>query len=270
MTVWFVTGGLGSGKGLAAIGKIREYAYNGNRIAGNLDVFLDKLCKNVNSKVTYVRVPDRPTAFDLMSLGNGNPTYDEENNGLLVLDELVTWFNSRTWNQKSRAELIDWFVHARKHGWDILFMQQSIEAVDKQLVDNLMGNHVPMSDLSQINVPFLGRAWKHYSPRNKPLKLPKIHIGTVMYLNKVKADRWTFRAKDLYGAYDTKQVFTEFNDFGPHSQLSRWHLEGRYTVAKKKAGVSLVFKYGFYHLVSLAFKITATKPKKPLLQLLSA
>lgn len=271
MTVWFVTGGLGSGKGLAAIGKIREYALNGNRIAGNLDVYLEHLCSNVNSKVSYTRVPDRPTAFDLDALGPGKPEedYNEENNGLLVLDELVTWFNSRTWNDKRRGELIDWFVHARKKGWDIMFIQQSIEAVDKQLIDTLMGNHVPMSDLSQINVPILGRAWKHYSPKNKPLKLPKIHIGTVWYLNKVKADRWTFRAKDLYKAYDTKQIFTETNEFTTHSQLSRWHLEGRYTTAKKKALLSLLLKWAFYQTVVFAYKITRSELTVPVYKVLT-
>ncbi|GBG15202.1 flagellar P-ring protein [Novimethylophilus kurashikiensis] len=230
MAVYFVTGKLGAGKSLAAIQRIRDYAANGNKIAGNLDVYLDKLCTNPRSKVSYIRIPDRPTAADLYALGEGKPSddYDEEHNGLLVLDELVTWLNSRSWNDKGRKDLIDWFVHARKFGWDIIFLVQSIEAVDKQLIDTLMEYHVPVINLSKINIPVIGRLYKHFNTKGKPLRLPKVHIAHVMYLDKISADRWTFRAMDLYAAYDTKQVISENYPHGPHSQLSRWHLEGRY------------------------------------------
>jgi len=230
MSVYFITGSLGSGKGLAAIGKIRDYAANGVKIAGNIDVFLEHLCTDINSKITYIRVPDRPTKLDLESLGSGNITYDPFQNSLLVLDELATWFNARTWNDKGRAALIDWLVHSRKHGWDVLLLVQSIEAVDKQLLDLLMEYHVPMSDISKINVPIVGRIWRQFSLKNRPLTLPKIHVGKVLYKNKLAADTWVFRARELYKAYDTKQIFTEDYPHGAHTQLSRWHLEGRYHV----------------------------------------
>ncbi len=232
MSVYFITGGLGSGKGLAAIGKIREYAQNGCKIAGNLDVYLEHLCKDINSKITYTRVPDRPTAHDLNALGSGNEGYDPFQNSLLVLDELATWFNSRTWNEKGRAEILDWLVHSRKHGWDVILIVQSIETVDKQLTELLMEYHVPMSDLSKINIPIIGRLGRILKKNNRPITFPKIHIGTVWYKNKVKADKWIFRARDLYNAYDTKQIFTEHNEFGVHTQLSRWHLEGRFSQQK--------------------------------------
>jgi len=227
--VYFVTGGLGSGKGLAAVGKIREYARNGYPIAGNIDLYLDKLCNDINSKTTYTRIPDRPTVLDLMSLGYANTGYDPYENGLLVLDELATWFNARSWQEKGRKELIDWFVHARKYGWDIIFMVQDIDVLDKQLLGSLMDYHVPMTDLSKINIPVIGGLWRNYNKKGRPLTFPKIHRGVVMYKNLVKADAWTFRARDLYNAYDTKQIFIENYPHGAHCQLSRWHLEGRYT-----------------------------------------
>ena len=228
MAVYFVTGGLGSGKSLSAVMRLREYAFNGCPIAGNLNIYLDHLCTDVRSRVTYTRLPDRPTAADFEALGYGNTTYDEENNGLIVLDELATWLNSHTWNQKGRAELRDWFVHSRKYGWDIIFLVQSIEAVDSQLLELLMEYHCPVSNLAKINVPIVGRLWRQFHPRNKPLRLPKIHTVPVLYKNKVNADRWTFRARDLYKAYDTKQVISDNWPHGTHTQLSRWHLEGRY------------------------------------------
>lgn len=245
MAVYFVTGKLGAGKSLAAVGRLRDYALNKNRIAGNLDLYLEHFADSPRSKVTYTRLPDRPAADDLYALGSGNDTYDEENNGLLVLDEISTWLNSRAWNEKGRAALIDWFVHARKYGWDIIFLVQSIKAVDSQLIDLLMEYHVPVSNLSKINVPFLGRLWRNFSPSGKPLRLPKVHIANVMYLDKINADRWTFMSKRLYKAYDTKQVISDTYPHGAHCQLSRWHLEGRY--------MSPAVGWGF--LISMAWRL---------------
>jgi hypothetical protein len=254
MTVYFVTGGLGSGKGLAGIGMIHQYAANGRKIAGNLDVFLEHLSSNINSKTTYTRIPDRPTQHDLTMLGSGNEGYDPFENSLLVLDELMTWMNSRTWNDKGRAGVLDWLVHSRKHGWDVLIMVQSIETVDKQLVESLMDYHVPMSDLSKINIPIIGRLGKSFRPSGRSITFPKIHVGTLLYKNKVKADKWYFRNKHLYKAYDTKQIFTENYPHATHTQLSRWHLEGRYINQHKNT--NLAAKIAFYYLVKLAFLIT--------------
>jgi len=228
MAVYFVTGGLGAGKSLAAVGRIRDYALRGNKIAGNLDIYLGKLCSDPRSKLCYIRVPDRPTAADLMALGCGNESYDEANNGLLVLDELATWLNSQSWNEKGRKELRDWFVHARKYGWDIIFLVQSIVAVDSQLLALLMEYHVPVSRMDRIAIPFVGQLSKHFTPSGKPLTFPKVHKATVMYLDKVKADTWWYKGRELYAAYDTKQVISDSYEQGAYSQLSRWHLEGRY------------------------------------------
>jgi len=252
--VYFVTGALGSGKGLAGISQIRDYIINGSRIAGNIDINLDKLCSKVNSKVTYTRIPDKPTLFDLQCLGSGNDTYDPYQNGLLVLDELATWFNARNWQQKGRKELIDWFVHARKLGWDIIFMVQSITVLDNQLLDSLMDYHVEMMDLSKINIPFIGRWWRNISPSNRPLTFPKIHRGIVKYKNLVVADKWTFRARDLYDAYNTKQVFDDNYPHGAHSLLSRWHLEGRYLETKQKKSIK-VFKTLYQFTVFSAYTL---------------
>jgi len=231
MAVYFVSGGLGSGKTLASVGQLRQYAINRCKIAGNLDIFLEHFADSPNSKTSYIRIPDRPTADDLYALGTANDTYDEENNGLLVLDEMATWLNSQTWNEKGRKELRDWFVHARKYGWDIIFLCQSIEAMDSQLVKLLMEYHVPMSNLAKINVPVIGSWGRTFKKNGKPFRLPKVHTGKVLYKNLIKADRWTFRARDLYAAYNTKQVIADDYPHGPHCQLSRWHLEGRYMPA---------------------------------------
>jgi Zonular occludens toxin (Zot) len=259
MSVYFVTGSLGAGKGLAAINQIKNYASNGLKIAGNIDVYLDKLATHPNSKLTYIRIPDKPVFADFLALGSGNDTYDSENNSLLVLDETVTWLNARTWNDKERAPIIDWLIHSRKHGWDVLILAQSFETLDKQIVSTVMEYHVSMNNLEKINVPFVGSLLKNFTKRNRPVKLPKYHIGKVMYKNLVWADTWKFFGKDLYTFYDTKQVFTENYPHGPHSQLSRWHLEGRYLLSPVKKSIIL---YLFRLTVYISHLITFTKPLK--------
>ena len=255
MSVYFVTGSLGSGKGLAALFQLKNYALNGSKIAGNLDIHLDKLIPNENSKISYIRVPDRPTQFDLLALGSGNAGYDPDENSLLVLDECATWLNARNWNDKGRAGLIDWLIHSRKLGWDVLLLVQSFETLDKQIIDTLMEYHVSMNNLAKFNVPIVGKLFKSWTKKNRPIKLPTYHFGRVLYKNLVKADSWTFKGKEFYSSYDTKQIFTETNDFSSHSLLTNWHLTGRYLPKKIKFSV---VRFIFINVLKFAFAISNT------------
>lgn len=270
MPVYIVYGSLGAGKTLAAVGRLRDYAANGCKIAGNIDLRLAHFGVTSNSKTTYTRIPDRPTADDLYALGIAKPEddYDEEHNGLLVLDEIATWLNSRTWNEKGRAALMDWFVHARKYGWDIIFLVQYMEMMDTQIREALAEFHVEVSRLDRINIPVIGRLSKNFTKSGRPLKLPKIHIATVMYKGKIKADRWVYRAKDLYNAYDTKQVISDDYPHGAHCQLSRWHLEGRYlpklpTIWQKLVMAALLPSALLVYMVCRAFGYPLPLKVKP-------
>ena len=259
MPVYIVYGNLGSGKTLAAVGRLRDYASRGNRIAGNIDLYLEHFALTPFSKTSYTRLPDRPTAEDLHALGRGKPKgdYDEDNNGLLVLDEIATWLNSRTWNERGRAALMDWFVHARKYGWDVIFLVQYIDMMDSQIKEALAEFHVEVSRFDRINIPVVGKLGKHLRPSGKPFTFPKIHSALVMYKGKIKADRWVYRAKDLYAAYDTEQVISDTYPHGPHTQLSRWHLQGRYMTPPmtwKQIALALCLlpaRYFLYHTVRI-------------------
>jgi hypothetical protein len=230
MANWFVTGKLGGGKTLASVGKIRDYLRQGRIVATNLDLKLEHLLPSMwdQSKLEVYRVPDKPTAADLERLPSGNTSYDESKNGLLVLDECGTWFNSRTWNDKSRQEVIDWFLHARKKGWDCMFIVQDVSLVDKQAREALCEMTAFCRRLDRIRVPYVG-AWVQALTGIR-LTLPKVHTARVHYgYNELalKIDRWTYQGKDLYPAYDTKQVFVDRGD-GVACLLSPWHLKGRY------------------------------------------
>lgn len=230
--IYVVTGKLGSGKSLVAVGKIRDYLNQGRMVATNLDLYLEYLINPFSKNARVYRVPDKPTADDLHAL----PTpyegeYDENKTGLLVLDELGTWFNSRAWNDKSRAPVIDWFLHARKLGWDIIFIVQNVNMMDSQAREGLAEMVVHCVRLDRFVFPFLGTLFKLAGIELKP---PKIHLGNVKYgasPTSPHIERWTYTGTDLYDAYDTKQVFRADNN-GLAQYLPPNHFYGRYTDAR--------------------------------------
>ena len=210
MAVYFVTGKLGSGKTLAAVGRMRDYLIKGSRIAGNLDLDLTKLCNNPKSRKLYTRIPDKPRLSDLQALGLGSESPLEETYGALVLDECGTWFNSRNWNDKGRKPIIDWFLHARKLGWDVFFVVQDICQIDSQARAALCEHLVVCKRLDRLPVPGLRLLGQLFGFR---LTLPKVHVANVYYgdnaQSALKVDRWVYQGHELYEAYDTRQVFTD-------------------------------------------------------------
>lgn len=233
MAVYIITGKLGAGKTLVAVGKIRDKIVAGCKVATNLDLRLHKLAGiNINATSPRVmRIPDKPCIEDLEIIGRGNLSYDENKNGLLVFDECGTWFNTRSWADKERQKIIDWFLHARKYGWDIIFLVQDISIMDKQARVALAEHVVYCRRLDRLTVPFIGFIFKVFFRSRLPL--PKVHIGVVKYgdsINALVVDRWMYTGKDLYPAYDTKQVFSDNYDNGVYSYLTPYLSHGRYAV----------------------------------------
>ena len=228
MAVYFVTGKLGSGKSLACVDKIRDYLSAGRKVATNLDLYLDGMFTYHDKSAT--RLPDKPRASDMEALGYGYDHEDDRHNdesqyGLIVLDECGTWLNSREWNDKDRRKLIDWFLHARKNRWDVMFLIQSIDACDTQLVSSLCEHLVVCRRMDKFKVA--------------RIPLPRFHIANVYYgrTTEVRVDRWTYRGTDLFDAYDTRQKFRDdvlYTEGGPvdmrapYTMLSAHHLKGRY------------------------------------------
>lgn len=236
MAVYFFTGKLGSGKTLCAVGRIRDYLREGRKVATNLDLDLSALArKRRDYRWNVTRLPDKPRITDLQALGRGCEEEDEKRYGLIVLDELGTWFNARKWQDKDRLPLIDWFLHARKHHWDVIFIVQDIDAVDAQLRGALCEHLVIARRLDRLAVPILGALLKLFEI---PAKLPKVHVATVRYGDSVAAPvvhRWVYTGKDLYPAYDTAQVFRDGSEVmagelvdmrAMYSLLSPYHLHG--------------------------------------------
>lgn len=278
MAVYVVTGKLGSGKTLVAVGKIQEKIVSGCKVATNLDLRLHKMPRvGIFAKSpNVVRIPDKPALSDLEAIGLGNLSYDESKNGLLVLDECGTWFNSRSWADRERQSVINWFLHARKLGWDIIFLIQDLSIMDKQARVALAEHVVYCRRLDRVTIPIIGAFYSLITGSKLPL--PRVHVGIVKYGDSPQAivvERWTYTGRDLYSSYDTKQAFSDSYEHASFSYLTPYLSHGRYAAKRdsrfymtltkiyfKKYSKILCFVFGA--LVSFAYMTfntpTATVP----------
>lgn len=229
MSDYLVHGKKGNGKSLVVVGRIKDALLAGKKVATNLNLNLEFLLPLGQRNVQCYRLPDRPSYDDMKALGCGSEQINEDTYGLIVLDEMATWMNARSWADKERQKLLDWFVHSRKLGWDTYFICQNPAQIDKQVRESLVELSVSCKRLDKIRVPFLGSITKNLF--GIELRPPKIHVATVRYGLAHDApvnDRWTYRGHDLYKGYDTRQVFREDYPEGLFSYLSPWHIKGRY------------------------------------------
>lgn len=191
--VYFVTGALGAGKTLCSVDMIRRYLDQGRRIATNVNLNLEFLCGSDNKHSRVTRIPDAPVIGDLRAIGLGSESADDKTHGLLVLDELGTWFNTRDFATKGRLAVIKWMIHMRKRRWDVVFIVQDFGMVDKQARGNIAQHLVTCSSSKDY--------WL--------FKLfPKFHTAIVRHTSsRMVVERWYYRARDVIDAYDTEQLF---------------------------------------------------------------
>ncbi len=236
MTDYALTGKKGTGKSKHAILLIRyRYLKNKRAVSTNLDIELVELMGPM-SKAHYVRIPDKPTAFDLEAAGHGNPdSYNEDENGGMFLDELGTWLNTRTFADKERAAVLDYFAHGRKHGWDTWYIMQNVAQVDKQLRESFIEQTVRHTRFDKVRIPFFGSALSLLFGEKAGF-FPRFHTAVFrigVNPQDMICNRAMFTGKDVEKAYDTRQVFRQDYPHGTHSVLSPWHVTGRYLVPEK-------------------------------------
>jgi hypothetical protein len=224
-----LSGKRGEGKSISAVRMMSDYIRRGCCVATNMDIFLEHLDKPYSELVCY-RLPDHPTlrAFEALPLGNPNPV-DEKRNGLLVLDEVATFLNSRDWQAKERAAVISWLLHSRKFGWDLLLIAQHPRLVDAQIRDALCELSATARRADKFVVPVVGGLFKLAT--GKPLKLPRAHIVTFRYgfaPNAPRVDLWWFSGAAYQKGYDSLQKISMAGQEGVSCYLPAWHLKGRY------------------------------------------
>lgn len=251
MADYIIHGKKGNGKSLVCVGRIRDALEKGLPVATNLDLKLDEMLSHRLKTVRCYRLPDRPTVEDLDAIGLGSENVDESTYGVIVLDEMATWMNARTFADKGRQSLLDWFTHSRKRGWDTYFICQNPTQIDKQVRESLVELSVSCKRADRMRIPFIGSLTKMLTGHE--LRMPKIHVATVRYglaNDALINDRWTYRGTDLYKAYDTRQIFKADYSNGLYSYLPPWTTKGRYMPPTR------------YDLFKAWLK--GQKPKKPL------
>lgn len=217
MAVYFVTGKLGAGKTIYCVKKMREYAARGSRVATNFDIFTDKLTPR--SEIPFLRIPDHPRPEDLKNMGRGCPEEEKRQLGALFLDEMATWMNSRQWNDKNRPALLDWFIHARKLGWDVYFMVQDADSVDKQLLSALGEHFIECSRLDRFRVPIFSDLYDFYRLLKTKGReqtgnsiIPHVNKALTYYgkskLSRQKVNAEFYKPHEYFGTYDTNQIFS--------------------------------------------------------------
>lgn len=237
MADYALTGKKGTGKSKNAVRLIRDrYLRQGRSVATNLDLNLSAMFGPYSRK-TYIRVPDKPSAEDLLAAGHGNPdSYDEDRNGGLFLDELGTWLNTRTFGDKGRAATLDFLAHARKLGWDCFYLMQNIVQVDKQLREAFIEFTVRHTRFDKVKWPFFGGLLGLLFGE-KAAYMPRFHTAVARLgcnPQDMVTDRSMFRCDELNACYDTRQVFDAAYPHGTHSVLSPWHVQGRYMASERR------------------------------------
>lgn len=157
MAVYIVTGKLGAGKTLLLIIRILAYLKARRRVAVNVDVKMEKLCKPGNKYSRLVRLPDLPSAEDLIGLGVGCDVYDEEKFGGIFLDEAGVWLNSRDWNSGGRTDLLKFFLFLRKRRWDLWLCVQHVNVIDKQVRESIAEHVVYINRWDKLKIPLIFR-----------------------------------------------------------------------------------------------------------------
>lgn len=214
MSVYIVTGNFGSGKTLVSVSRMVDTLKAGRRVATNIDLDLSACLGVKQDTKLLTRLPDKPSADDMQALGEGQSgDYDESKFGLIVLDELGAWLNSRTWSDKTRMAFINWCIHARHLRWAIIFIVQDAKMIDAQVRDALGEHLVVCKRTDRIPLPLVGKV------------TPKVHVGSVYYgmteSKDKRIERWYYRGKHLYAAYKTDQIFSEFTSDGLHCVISK-------------------------------------------------
>lgn len=214
----------GTGKSTLATGIALDYMREGRRVVANYPI--DPAPASTQPKGSLAHaccevIPSRP-AYDIIeSLGIGwrdpNNVGREDLCGLLVIDESGPWLDSRKWNDKDRAKIIDWLLQSRKRGWDVLLIAQAPALVDKQVREAVVEAYARCRRTDRMKVPVLG------------VSLPRMHVAVSRYgldQNAPVLQRWWYRGAVEHRCYQSYAVFDAENDCDhwvvPPPILTKW------------------------------------------------
>ncbi len=226
MATTILYGQPGAGKSTLATGIALDYLRQGRRVVTNFPIDPAPSCFRPSSKLSdaFVEVlPARPSFRDLQSIGIGWKSVKdigrEDIAGLLLIDEAGPWLDARKWNAPDRPEVIDWMLHSRKRGWDIVLISQSPGMIDKSVREAVVEAYARIKRTDKMKVPVV------------KIRLPRMHIAVARYGLEPSApvlERWVYRGTlehkcfASYALFDTDQETIA----GPYctlpARLTKW------------------------------------------------
>lgn len=229
MAVYIITGKLGSGKTLVSVGLIQDKLNKGCPIATNVDLWVEHLQNWGNKESRIYRIPDKMRLEHLTAIGEVDNNYDEEKNGLVVLDEGGLMLNARNYKDAANMDFYTWGVHSRKKGWDLAILIQDYDALDKQIRQSLGEHVVRCIRWDRVNIPYVGFLLRIFGFKGT---FGKMHQATCRYgseRNGMLSWRKLYQGKRLYNGFNTKQTYDENSEDGLFMYLTAWHVKGRHT-----------------------------------------
>ena len=216
----------GTGKSTLATGLILDAMRENKRVVSNFAVDASPACNRPGSSISNAHLevlPSRPSFQQLSSVGlgwfNEIDFGREDRSGLLVLDEVGGWINSRSWADKDRQNIIDWFLHSRKRGWDIIFIAQHPNLIDKQVREAVVEGYARIRRTDRMKVPLTN------------INLPRAHIAISRYgmeLNAPRLQTWVYRGTlehkcfASYALFDAKQETIAGTYCTLPARITRW------------------------------------------------
>jgi hypothetical protein len=217
----------GTGKSTLATGMILDNMRNGFRTVANFPVDASPAVIRPSGKISQAHVevlPARPSFAQLQAIGSGwsdpKDIGREDRSGLLVMDEIGGWINSRNWNDKERQQIIDWFLHSRKRGWNIVFIAQHPNLVDKQVREAVVEGYARIRRTDRMKLPLIG------------VSLPRFHIAIHKYgmdQNSPRLNTWVYRGTTEHKCFQSYVVFDSDDDVIQGSyctlpaRITKWH-----------------------------------------------
>jgi adenosyl cobinamide kinase/adenosyl cobinamide phosphate guanylyltransferase len=163
MAISLVTGPLGTGKSFYAIRKAVDSLESGKVVITNFPMSPDWTDRVVDRhpvrwvipgrrrklkakwRASTMVVPDIATLVRIRLKGVG------EGRGVVILDEVHRWMNSRTWKDEDRLKIVEWFSLSRKLGFDVYLITQDSKNVDRQVRD-LFEYHIQLANIKRFKV----------------------------------------------------------------------------------------------------------------------
>ncbi len=76
---------------------------------------------------------------------------------MLILDELGTWLNSRSFQGQEQGGPARLLIHARKLGWSVFLIVQDIGMIDKQVREAIVEYDVRNLRMDKVRIPVVGK-----------------------------------------------------------------------------------------------------------------